>query len=84
MIRYLVFILFIGAYLLGLCACQPDERRIVAENRSLIDSLANQQIKLLRTELDSICDLEFDARVEIAMDSIMEVRIEEIKKMLGR
>ena len=82
--RYLVFIFFIGIYLFGLSACEPDEQRIIAENRSLIDSLANKQIKVLRTELDSICDLEFDARVQVAMDSIMEVRIEEIKKMLGR
>ena len=82
--RYLVFMVFCGIYLFGLSACEPNERRIVAENRSLIDSLANKRIKLMRTELDSICDLEFDARVQIAKDSIMEVRIEEIKKMLGR
>ena len=65
-------------------ACEPNERRIIAENRSLIDSLANQQIKALRIELDSICDLEFEARVEAASDSIMQVRIEEIKKLLGK
>ena len=84
MMRIGIYIFVLSLYLLNLCACEPNERRIIAENRSLIDSLANKQIKILRTELDSLCDLEFEVRVQAATDSIMAVRIEEIKKMLGQ
>ena len=84
MIRALLFSLFLIIVSVLGPGCEPNERRIVAENRTLIDSLANKEIKQLRTELDSICDLEFERRVQEASDSIMQVRIEEIKKMLRR
>lgn len=49
----------------------------------MIDSIYNAQRKEMLTELDSICDLEFDARVQAAVDSIIEKRLLEIQRLKG-
>ncbi len=76
---------FFAVFLLcALCSqCERDPNQIISEHRILIDTLVNRQTKVLRPRLDSLCDADFDRMVAIAADSIMAIRLENIKKIKG-
>ncbi|MGA1544155.1 MAG: hypothetical protein ACO388_04985 [Saprospiraceae bacterium] len=53
-------------------------------HRDQSDTLYLTAIKGLRDSLDSICMVNFDANVQMALDSILKVRKEEEKKLRER
>ena len=77
-------LLFISLLALLTTYCERDPNQIISEHRRLIDTLANRQTKLLRPRLDSLCKAEFDQRVALAVDSIIEVRREEERRLRAR
>jgi len=64
-------------------SCEPEAPRIRSAERKIIDSLYNKKVAILKVELDSMCQLTFDKRVDQAVDSIMAERIAERKRRLG-
>ncbi len=75
--------LILSLLLFGSCT-EPPIPSLNAKDRSLVDSLYKDTINLLLPQLDSICDLEFDARVAAAVDSMMKKRISEIEAQMRR
>jgi len=65
-------------------SCLEEPPMLNNQDKKLIDSLYNVERKAMTLELDSICDVEFDSRVQSAVDSIMEKRLEEIRRLKGR
>lgn len=63
--------------------CETQAPRLRSPERKIVDSLYKQKVEILQVELDSICNESFDARVDYAVDSIMQIRIKERKEKLG-
>jgi hypothetical protein len=69
-----------------LTACGPSDIPIEMNrfHRDQSDTLYLIAIKGLRDSLDSMCMVNFEANVQIALDSILKVRKEEEKKLRER
>jgi len=68
--------------LCGWLSCGSAETPLDANTRQTIDSLATAEIRLLRVELDSQCQM---ARVTVLpqlVDSIKQLRLREIEEQL--
>jgi len=65
-------------------ACIEEPIELDKKARILVDTLYLRQSKILRVELDSICDHTYNRRVALAVDSILEVRLKEIDAIINR
>ncbi len=66
------------------CTIEPPEMPLTKEERKLIDSIYVAESKLVKIEMDSLCDLKFDRFVNRAVDSIIEDRLQEIERLINR
>ena len=82
-IQYSFLLFWIICFLLPM-SCVEESERLTKAERKIVDSLVVKQTKILRVEGDSICELNFHTSVDQAVDSIMTVRREEIKKILNQ
>ncbi len=84
-IKYFI-LLFFSLFLIIPIACtvEAPELPLTKEERKVIDSIYIAEKKVLRRELDSLCDLRFNGFVERAVDSIIKERRIEIEKLLNR
>ncbi|RMG77074.1 MAG: hypothetical protein D6714_20345 [Bacteroidetes bacterium] len=71
-----------GVFLAG--CTEPPEPTLNGKERRLLDSIYRDSVKQLHPVFDSLCELTFDARVASAVDSLMEVRLTEIRKQMER
>jgi len=81
--KVFVSVLLLLAILFSQSACFEEPIMLNKQDKKLIDSLYNAERKARMVELDSLCDLHFDGRVQGAVDSIMEKRLEEIRRLKG-
>lgn len=65
-------------------ACIEEPIELDKKAKILVDTLFLRKSKVLRVELDSICDHHFDQRVKVAVDSILKVRMKEIDDIINR
>ena len=56
----------------------------MSADRKIVDSLYRDSINTLKIEIDSLCELNFDKNVALTVDSIMQERLEEIRKQMRR
>ena len=81
MLRIFLF-LFLA---ISLASCRDEAPLTLSwEERSLVDSLFREEVKILKPELDSICDLRFDSLKAHYKDSLWTDRIQEIERQLQR
>ncbi|RMD73841.1 MAG: hypothetical protein D6818_04100 [Bacteroidetes bacterium] len=64
----------------GAGCTDPPPPTLVHRDRMLIDSLFRDYVQQRKPQLDSICKALWEARVAHARDSIVEVRIAEIRE----
>ena len=79
--KHFAFIGILLIIMLGSCG-----KRTIRLDRSLrraIDTTAAKQIVILRPILDSLCEQRYDSLVMVAVDSIMEKRQLEIKRIIS-
>ncbi len=70
--------------LMSLYACTDTSLAPFTDGeKKLIDSLYNFKIDSIRIHLDSLCDTTYQKVYDHAVDSIMDERISEIKKLLS-
>jgi len=69
--------------LILLASCGKREIRLDRTLRRTIDTTAAKQIVILRPILDSLCDARYDSLVTVAVDSIMNKRQLEIKRIIS-
>ena len=65
-------------------ACRKEPPALSSAHRKMIDTLVTEQTKLIRAELDSLCDLHFDRHVVRMRDSLIEIRFAEFLKRVGQ
>jgi hypothetical protein len=78
--RYLIFT-FVA---LAISGCGKRQIRIDHETRRMIDTLAAHEIILLRPQTDSLCEAQLPLLIASMRDSILAVRREEMRKLLGK
>jgi hypothetical protein len=77
--------IWLGVMVLLFSSCGEDAPLTLSwEERSFVDSLFREEVKVLKPELDSICDLHFDSLKSYYVDSLWNNRIEEIERQLQR
>ncbi|MEM9917394.1 MAG: hypothetical protein AAF990_04825 [Bacteroidota bacterium] len=64
--------------------CDKSREQVLASNQSLIDTLSDARIKEVMPELDSLCKSGYKDRLQATTDSILEVRRQKIKELLGQ
>jgi hypothetical protein len=67
-----------------IASCGKRHVQIDSQTRRTIDTTASRQIYVLRAEMDSLCELKTDSMVRVMSDSILDVRRQEIRKLLGK
>ncbi len=80
---FLFFLFWTICFLLPM-SCVEESERLTRAERKIVDSLVLKKTKILRTEGDSLCELNFEASVTQVVDSILTERLEEIKKILSQ
>lgn len=70
------------AGMLLLLSCGKREVEIDRETRTVIDTIAAKEIRLLNEELDSLCTAKFDRMVLQVLDSILAVREREVQSYI--
>ena len=63
-------------------ACIKEEIRLNRYHRKLIDSLTALQTTVILEEMDSLCDLQMEVEVQAATDSIVQERLNEIRRKI--
>jgi len=81
-IRNCLFCLMI-LFGLSLQSCSEETPRLRPSDLVMIDTLFKKQTKLIKMEYDSICETNFQKNLDRAVDSILQLRLEERKKKLG-
>ncbi len=76
----LIPILFFFLTIVMSSTCEKEPPKLSREHKAIIDTLVKRQTVLLRAELDSLCEVDFDEKVRAATDSLVKVRIEEINR----
>ena len=71
-------------FLMPFMACEKESPDLTRAERTRVDTLVARQTKVIRVELDSLCDLNFDASVKRAADSILHLRLKEIETLFKR
>lgn len=75
----------ISGVLLLLIACEEGPPpALTSSQREMIDTLYLRKVEVLRPQLDSICDANFAANVQQAVDSLVKVRKEEEARLRER
>ena len=64
--------------------CRLPSSELTPEEHDLVDTLYTDRVKLLRAELDSICEVQTDSMKRRAVDSLVELQLIEIKKLISR
>jgi len=73
-------ILFAG--LNSSCRLQPNT--LEPAEQDIADTLYNARIPSLRKELDSICQIDRDTQILRLVDSLVDVQLTEIRKLVER
>lgn len=76
---YISFLVLVSC--LSTTSCERRPEPLNRQTIRMIDTVAVKEIQKLRIELDSICDANFDDLVKSYMDSIKEVRLDEIRSL---
>lgn len=76
--KYFLFIISIAF----LFSCGIDSSRKKKDRTKLIEELTKNQTDSLRVELDSICIETKEQQFEILVDSVLDVRLGEVKDKL--
>ena len=63
---------------------EPPPMDMNPQQKAMIDTLFRRRTKVLRPELDSICQTLFEQRVALAVDSILKLRLQEKEALLKR
>jgi hypothetical protein len=65
------------------CSDSNAPRIVLNEQERIIyDSLYTNQLEIVRRKIDSLCVADRDSLMAIAIDSIMEVRLEEAQSLM--
>lgn len=68
--------------ILCIASCtDPNAGQLTDAQLAMVDSLYNRDIDSIRIYYDSICTYQHDSIFDVAVDSILEVRLREIEQL---
>lgn len=82
--RILLKFVFLLALVWLISCTEPPPPTLSSADRKIADSIYRDSINYLKPLIDSLCELNFDQQVQATVDSIMEERLEEIRKQMER
>lgn len=65
-------------------SCIDDSAELNIAFKNSVDTLYNRGIKQLNEELDSLCSVQKDSLILYNMDSIKNIRLREIEKLIRK
>ena len=74
--------LLLAALLFSFASCTTREVSPSRESRIAIDSIYQQKVTAMQTELDSMCKVYMDSVYRYAVDSMLKERQEEMNKLV--
>jgi hypothetical protein len=78
-------IFIISFFFLAILSCEEEAPQSLSwEEKTLLDSLYNDEVLKIHPAMDSLCDLRYDSLVSFYRDSLWNQRIEEITRQLER
>ncbi|MCB0663949.1 MAG: hypothetical protein KDC24_14475 [Saprospiraceae bacterium] len=80
-----LFVLILFAFSSPLfTSCEGPPKDLSIADKKKVDSLYRDELKSLRSEMDSICRSRRDSLIQTAVDSLLEENIQEITRQLQR
>ncbi len=79
--KYLTIIL-LCVFTISFFSCEIDPNMKKKERMKYIEKVVKDQTKFLETELDSLCDLNKKENFNILVDSIIDVRLADIRRKM--
>jgi len=70
--------------IISFSSCRLPSEELSPEEMDIVDTLYNARIPLFRKELDSVCTFTQDSMVQIKTDSLVELQLIEIRKLVKR
>ncbi len=85
MLKKIKSILWISAiFLLLIIACSPESERFNSTEERKIRRLVRKQKDSIRVKQDSLCNLEIKAKLDGMVDSLLKVKIDDLKTKMGK
>ncbi len=78
------FLTFLSCLVLAFSSCRLPANELTPEESDIVDTLYNARIPLFRKELDSICTVTQDSMIQVRTDSLVELQLIEIRKLVNR
>ncbi len=83
--RYPVLLILAIVFLQSLhSGCRLPSAELSPEEMDIVDTLYNSRLPELRLELDSLCKLQKDEIISRKTDSLIELQLTEIRKLVER
>jgi hypothetical protein len=76
-------LLIVGALSFQSCT-EPPPDRLSSRQRTQVDTIFSKIVSDLRAETDSLCEVMMETQLQAAVDSIVQVRREEERKIRRR
>ncbi len=67
-----------------LSSCEQKEKPLTTAERMATDSIYRKRMKVFRPFMDSICKTQRDSLIQIAMDSMLRERADDVERQLER
>lgn len=83
LLPYLTVLIFLLTVGVQSCSDRPPSQ-LSRRDRVDVDTLFTRQVKELRAETDSLCELLIDSKLQSMVDSLLEIRRKEIVRLRQR
>ncbi len=79
-----IFLTGFSCLIVMFSSCRLPTSELTPEEFDIVDTLYNARIPLFRKELDSICKANQDSLILLKTDSLVELQLTEIRKLVKR
>ena len=81
----LITVITVLILLAGSSGCgEKAPLKLTTRQWARVDTLFQEQIPLIRSEMDSLCALDFESNLQRAIDSLVELRMKEERELRER
>lgn len=81
--RVFLIILIIGAICLAQSCDEPERTYLTKDEKDLVDSIYSKKVSYTRKSADSLCDAQYQAIFDAAVDSFYQEYVREIEDILN-